>query len=154
MGTGLRKVQVMKNDLMRIAVTGLAAFVVLFSSFSASAADKKQSEGSADSSAEEAVFRHVVCFKFKSGTSAEKISEIEEKFVALSDKIDTIEDFEWGTSESVEGLNKDFTHCFVVTFADKAGLEKYIPHEDHQAFVAVLKPHLDDVFVFDYTAKR
>ena len=83
-----------------------------------------------------------------------KISEIEGKFVALKDKIDTIKDFEWGTSESVEGLNKDFTHCFVVTFADKKGLEVYIPHKDHEAFVAVLKPHLEDVFVFDYTSQR
>ena len=63
-------------------------------------------------------------------------------------------DFEWGPSESVEGLNDGFTHCFLVTFADKEGLEVYIPHEDHQAFVALLKPSLEKVFVFDYTARK
>lgn len=151
--TGLLKVGRMKI-LFRICLVSLAALVFSMSGSAVAAADgKKEKKTSADSSQSSAVFRHVVCFKFKDGTSAEKISEIEEKFAALKDKIDTIKDFEWGTSESVEELNKDFTHCFVVTFADKAGLEVYIPHEDHQAFVAVLKPHLDDVFVFDYTSK-
>jgi hypothetical protein len=152
--TGLRKVCAMKI-LSRISLASLMALVLFISGSVADAADgEKGKKTSAESSKSSAVFRHVVCFKFKAGTSAEKISEIEEKFAALKDKIDTIKDFEWGTSESVEGLNKDFSHCFVVTFADKAGLEAYIPHEAHQAFVAVLKPHLDDVFVFDYTSKR
>lgn len=151
---GLLKGSRMKKVLLRFASTGLVALVFLFSSMATFAADDKTvSEGSVKSSASAAVFRHVVCFKFKDGTSAEKVTEIEEKFAALKDKIDTIKDYEWGTSESVEELNKEFTHCFVVTFADKAGLEVYIPHADHQAFVAVLKPHLDDVFVFDYTSK-
>ena len=145
----------MKKDLKRFGLTGLVALVLLFTSVAAFAADDKdESDGSAKSSASSAVFRHVVCFKFKEGTPAEKITEIEQKFAALKDKIDTIKDCEWGTSESVEELNKEFTHCFVVTFANKAGLEAYIPHADHQAFVAVLKPYLDDVFVFDYTSKR
>ena len=42
---------------------------------------------------------------------------------------------------------------FIVTFADKAGLDAYIPHEAHQAFVKELRPILDDVFVFDFVAK-
>ncbi len=99
-------------------------------------------------------FRHVVCFKFKDDATAEKVAEIEREFKALKSKIDTIIDFEWGKSENVEPLNDGFTHCFVVTFKDKAGLEVYLPHEEHQAFVAMLKPHLDKVFVFDYTAKE
>lgn len=101
-----------------------------------------------------APFRHVVCFKFKDGTPAAEIAEIEKAFGALKSKIPTIVDFEWGTSESVEKLNDGFTHCFFVSFADKKGLEAYIPHPDHQAFVALIKPKLDKVFVFDYTAKK
>lgn len=99
-------------------------------------------------------FRHVVCFKFKDDAAPAKVEEIEREFKALKSKIDTIVDFEWGRSENIEPLNDEFTHCFVVTFKDKAGLEVYLPHEDHQAFVTLLKPHLDKVFVFDYTAKE
>ena len=144
----------MKN-LTRVCVSGFAALAVFsIISLTMAADGEKGNQGSAKASKTAAVFRHVVCFKFKEGTASEKIAEIETKFAALKSKIDTIIDFEWGTSDNIEPLNKDFTHCFVVTFADKAGLEVYLPHEDHKAFVAVLEPHLDDVFVFDYTAQR
>ncbi len=104
--------------------------------------------------AAEGEFRHVVLFKFKPEATAEKVREIEKAFAALPEKIDTITGFEWGPSESVEGLNDGFTHCFLVTFKDKAGLEVYIPHEAHQEFVAKLKPLLEKALVFDYTAKK
>ena len=98
-------------------------------------------------------FRHAVYFQFKDSASNEDIQRVVDEFLLLEEKIDTIVEIEWGISESVEELNDDFTHCFLVTFADKAGLETYIPHPDHKAFVEILKPHLEKVFVFDYTAK-
>ncbi|MCF6311255.1 MAG: Dabb family protein [Verrucomicrobiales bacterium] len=98
-------------------------------------------------------FRHVVFFKFKEGTSRAKVDEIVKAFGALKAEIPTIIDYEWGTSESVEKLNDGFTHSFLVTFKDKAGLDAYLPSDPHQAFVKMLKPHLDKVMVFDYTAK-
>ena len=54
-------------------------------------------------------------------------------------------------SNSPEGLAKGFTHCFNLSFADEAARAAYLPHPDHLAFVAQLKPALDDVLVFDYT---
>lgn len=99
-------------------------------------------------------FRHVVCFAFKADATPAEVKEIEKEFKALKGKIDAIVDFEWGRSENVEPLNDGFTHCFMVTFVDKAGLEEYLPHEDHEAFKALLIPKLEKVFVFDYTAKK
>jgi hypothetical protein len=98
-------------------------------------------------------FRHVVLLSFKEDAAPEAITKIEKAFAALPDQIDTIKDFEWGTNVSPEGKAKGFTHCFVVTFKDKAGLEAYLPHEAHQAFVSILKPSLNDVLVIDYVAK-
>lgn len=98
-------------------------------------------------------FRHAVFFQFKESATEKDIERIVAEFLLLEEKIDTIVDIEWGESESVEGLNGDFTHCFFVTFRDKAGLETYLPHPDHKAFVDIIKPHLEEVFVFDYTAK-
>lgn len=102
----------------------------------------------------EAPFRHFVAFQFKETATDNDIQQVVDEFMLLKDKIDTIQSVEWGFSESVEGLNDDFTHAFLVTFKDKAGLEAYLPHPDHKAFVAILKPHLEKVFVFDYTAKE
>ena len=92
---------------------------------------------------EESQFRHAVFFKFKDSATDNNIQQIVDEFMLLK-----------GFSESVEGLNDEFTHCFFVTFKDKAGLEAYVPHPDHQAFVAILKPHLEKVFVFDYAPKN
>lgn len=100
-----------------------------------------------------APFRHVVCFKFKEDATPAQITAIEKAFSALPSKIDAIKGYEWGTNVSSENRAKGFTHCFVVTFADQSGLETYLPHQAHQAFVKELKPILDDVFVFDFVAK-
>ena len=103
--------------------------------------------------AAEAPYRHVVFFKFKDSATPEQVQGIEKAFIELAKKIDTVKGFEWGTNVSPEGLNDGFTHCFLVTFADKAGLEVYLPHAEHQAFVGKLKPLLDKVCVLDYVAK-
>ena len=104
-----------------------------------------------DLKAKEQTIRHVVCFKFKDSAESDRIRLVEKEFVALKDKIDGIISLEWGKNNSPEGLNKNFTHCFIVTFKDEQSRGRYLPHPDHQAFVSILKPILDDVFVIDFT---
>lgn len=104
--------------------------------------------------AADAPYRHVVLFKFKDTATPEQVKGLEKAFGELATKIDTVKAFEWGTNVSPEGLNDGFTHCFFVGFADKAGLEVYLPHAEHQAFVAKLKPILDKVCVVDYIASK
>jgi hypothetical protein len=94
--------------------------------------------------------QHVVSFKFKDGASSVQIENVEKAFVALKGKIPEIVSLEWGTNNSPEGLNKGFTHCFIVTFKDEKGRSVYLPHPEHKAFVKILKPILDDVFVIDF----
>ena len=98
------------------------------------------------------VLRHVVCFKFKDTAKASEVAVVVKAFAALEKKIAAIKDFEMGTNNSPEGLDKGFTHCFVVTFADEQGRKEYLPHPEHKKFVELLKPILDDVFVIDYWA--
>ena len=50
---------------------------------------------------------------------------------------------------SPEGLDNGFTHCFFVTFKNKADLEKYLPHPEHKKFVGMLKGVIDKVLVVD-----
>jgi hypothetical protein len=96
----------------------------------------------------------VVLFKFKDTSSAEDIKKVEDAFRALPAKLPIIKGFEWGKNNSPENLNQGLTHCFLVTFASEKDRETYLPHPEHQAFVEILKPHLDKVTVIDYWASN
>lgn len=99
------------------------------------------------------MLRHVVLFNFKDDADPAAIKKVEEGFAALPSKIDTIKDFEWGTNNSPEGLDKGHTHCFLVSFESEEGRAKYLPHPAHKAFVEVLMPVLEEVTVIDYWSK-
>jgi hypothetical protein len=94
--------------------------------------------------------RHVVLFKYKESATDADIKKVEAAFAGLPAKIPQIKDFEWGTNNSPEGLDKGFTHCFFLTFDSEEDRAIYLPHPDHKAFGDVLKPHLEDVLVLDY----
>ena len=96
--------------------------------------------------------RHVVLFKFKDDADPAAVEKAIEAFAALPDKIPQIKEFEWGTNNSPEGLNKGLTHCFLLTFDSEEGRDIYLPHPDHKAFGALLGDILEDVTVVDYWA--
>ena len=102
----------------------------------------------------EDLLRHVVLVKFKEGTSQEDIAKVEEAFSALENQIPEIKDYEWGLNNSPEGLNDGLTHCFLVTFASEEDRAIYLPHPEHQAFVKILRPHLEKAVVVDYWANE
>lgn len=101
----------------------------------------------------DSLLRHVVLFSWTPETSQEKIQEIVDAFGALPSKISEIHGYEFGLNNSPEGLNKDLTHCFLVTFTSEADRAIYLPHPDHQAFVNLIGPHVADVLVVDFWGK-
>lgn len=118
-----------------------AVFAIAFSNVAAESTSKKK-------------LRHVVALKFKDSATKEQIKEVEEAFRALKTKIPQIAAFEWGLNNSPEGLNKGFTHGFILTFNSEADREAYLPHPDHKKFGRLLGPILDDVFVIDFWARE
>lgn len=110
-------------------------------------------EGATDDN-QNAIIRHVVLFKFKEEAPESKIREIEAAFAALSDKIDEVADLEWGTDNSPEELAKGFTHCFFVTFNSAEDRDAYLLHPAHTEFVKLLRPHLEEALVLDYTPQK
>jgi hypothetical protein len=87
--------------------------------------------------------KHVVIMKFKPSTPPQKIQEI---FTALADlrgKIPGLLDFTGGPYSSSEGLNNGFTHGFIMTFADTASRDGYIPHPEHDKVKQLIIPELD-----------
>jgi len=98
--------------------------------------------------------RHVVCFKFKDGTTPEQIKKVEQDFAALKSKIPQIAAFEWGTNCSPEKHDKGFTHCFFLTFNSEKDRDAYLPHPAHKAFAGSLGSIIADVFVVDYVVQK
>ena len=94
--------------------------------------------------------RHVVTFRFGEDVPAARIADITARFAALRDSIPGITAFEHGVNNSPEGLNKDITHVYLLTFADAAARDAYLPHPAHQRFVELLDGAVADVFVIDY----
>jgi hypothetical protein len=106
----------------------------------------------ADNSAK--VLRHVVLFQFKATSSPADIQRVIDAFRGLPAKIPEIAAFEYGKDNSPEGLADGFTHCFLLTFKSEKDRDIYLPHADHKAFGAMLRPHLEKVLVVDYWAEK
>jgi hypothetical protein len=99
------------------------------------------------------LLRHVVLFGFKKKSAPVDIQRIEEEFARLPALIPPIRDYEWGTDNSPEGLAGGHSHCFLVTFESAEGRDAYLVHPEHQRFVALVEPHLENVVVVDYWVK-
>ncbi len=143
------QIKVMKIKVVSIVL--LTVFVLLTFISAKWKVDPKQQK--VDKIHTDRILRHVVLFKFKEGTSVENINKVEAAFNALPSKIKEIQDFEWGINNSPEGLDKGFTHCFLLTFKSEEDRAIYLPHPNHKAFGEVLTPYLEDVLVIDYWSK-
>ena len=104
---------------------------------------------SGDPNSKQKVLRHVVSFQFKDDVTAERKAQAIEDFLALKDEIPEIKKFEGGEDISVEGLDKDFTHCFILTFESEEARDTYIPHPAHIRLAEKNKPLTKDIIVLD-----
>lgn len=112
-------------------------------------------EGTAKMSQPSIFYRHVVLFKFKASTPTTTVESIEAAFRALCTKLAFVKGFEWGKNSSPENLNDGFTHCFIVTFANAADRDSYLPHPEHLEFCErYLDDHLEKVCVVDFLAQH
>jgi len=79
------------------------------------------------------------------------IRRIEQTFVALPSQIPQIKGFEWGTDVSVQGFDRGYTHCFVVTVDSAEDRDAYLPHPAHAEFIALSRPNVEKILVLDYS---
>lgn len=87
--------------------------------------------------------KHVVLMKFKPEVTQETIDGIEADLKAIQQKLPGMLEFSMGPNVSQEGVSKDFTHGFVMTFASLADLQAYLPHPDHVAVKPKIINNLD-----------
>ncbi|AIS56797.1 Dabb family protein [Vibrio coralliilyticus] len=97
------------------------------------------------------MIRHILLIQFKSNASSQQIEELKASFLSMPTKIEGVDSVEWGLNDSPEGKNKHYTHCVMMTFADEAGRDRYLPHPEHDALKEIFRPILEDIVVFDYT---
>ncbi|MEJ8824076.1 Dabb family protein [Variovorax humicola] len=96
------------------------------------------------------MIRHVVLVRFKEHTTVAQRAQFVRAFHALSTRIAQVRRLESGVNSSPEGLDKGFTHCFLVSFDNPADRDAYLPHPAHQAFVQETGAWVADVLVVDY----
>ena len=97
-----------------------------------------------------AKIKHIALFKFKEGTTEEQIQKTFDELIELSENVPGIEDYVAGVNNSPEGLNKGYTHGFVMTFTDAPARDAYIPHPEHERVKAFVLPLVEEAVVFDF----
>ena len=97
------------------------------------------------------MIQHIVLLKLKPGATADQKTALRDGLIDLQRKIPGIESVSGGDDNSPEGKQHGFDWGFVMTFADAAARDAYLPHADHKTVgQTLLRPIVDDVLVFDY----
>lgn len=94
--------------------------------------------------------KHIGLIKFKAGTTEDQINGLFENLLDLSESVEGLEDYVSGPNSSPEGLDNGFTHAFVMTFADAAARDAYLPHPEHQRFKETFSPLFESIIVLDF----
>ncbi|TNJ25612.1 stress protein [Aeromonas sobria] len=97
------------------------------------------------------MIRHILLIAFKQGTLPDQIEAVRAAFLAIPAKISGVMAVEWGENDSPEGKDEGFSHSVLMTFADEAARQRYLPHPDHDALKAIFRPVLERIIVLDYT---
>jgi len=97
---------------------------------------------------------HAVLLRVKPSVPKDEVERVFAALAGLGRRIPGLESFAGGAYFSPEGMNKGFTHGFVMTFADAAARDAYLPHPEHEKVKAqvleILDGGLDGVVAFDF----
>ena len=97
------------------------------------------------------MIQHIVLRTLKPGTTADQKTALLDGLIGLQRKIPGIESVSGGDDNSPEGKQHGFDWGFVMTLADAAARDAYLPHPDHKDVGrTLLRPIAADVLVLDY----
>lgn len=95
------------------------------------------------------MIEHIVLIRWTEGASQEAKDSAMTELRSLKDKIPGIVGLTSGVNFSERA--KGYTHGLIFRFKDRAALEAYVPHPEHQRVVQnFLNPIRSDTLVFDY----
>jgi hypothetical protein len=92
---------------------------------------------------------HILLMRWTDEASKETIENVLAELRALKNKIAGIVDLSCGANFSERA--KGYTHGLIIRFADRAALEAYYPHPEHQRVVQnFINPIRADTLILDY----
>lgn len=94
------------------------------------------------------MLKHVVFFKFKPETTEADIEKLATGLGALPEIISEIREFVFG--RDVVRSERSYDFGLVTSFDDRAALERYVIHPDHQLVVTHVKAICSGVVAVDF----
>ena len=95
------------------------------------------------------MIEHIVLIRWTEQASQEAIDTVMTELRGLKGKIDVIVELSCGADFSERA--KGYTHGLVVRFGDRAALNAYISHPEHQRVVQkLINPIRADILALDY----
>lgn len=97
--------------------------------------------------------RHVVMVTFKNGAPAKDISEVDDSFKNLADKLNVVKSYEMGVALT-DGQLKTSTHVYSFSFASEKDLASYGASPEHQQHIKIGKAVIERVQAVDYWVEK
>jgi diphthamide synthase (EF-2-diphthine--ammonia ligase) len=95
------------------------------------------------------MIEHLVLFQWQEQASDDEIEAVIEALRGLKERIPGIVELSCG--ENFSERSQGFQHGLVVRLKDRAALEAYFPHPEHQKIVQnLIKPILAQIISVDY----
>lgn len=95
---------------------------------------------------------HVVIMKFKPDVREEEVTDLENSFDALPEKITEIQSYEFG--KDVVGSERSYDFALVAVFANLETLRQYQDHPAHLAVMQKIKKMCAKIRAVDFEASR
>eukprot|EP00898_Chlorokybus_atmophyticus_P004493 jgi/Chlat1/5044/Chrsp33S05050 len=104
---------------------------------------------------QQVIIKHVVLFKFKKDTPEQKIASIMTELSQFPNHFQGCLEFSGGKYSSPEGLNKDFTHAFCMTFDSVERRDEYaLRDQKHEKLkgeiVPLVEGGIEGIISFDW----
>ncbi|WP_373226686.1 Dabb family protein [Enterobacter cloacae complex sp. ESBL7] len=97
------------------------------------------------------MIRHILFITLTDDALPAQIDVVRLAFLRIPQQVEGVTRVEWGVNDSPEGKNSGYTHCVLMTFADDAARQRYLPHPAHDALKSIFRPVLQNIVVLDFT---
>lgn len=96
------------------------------------------------------MIKQLLLFKFKSDVSKETIDLFFKKYKEL-EKLEYLENVDFGENTSTEGFDKGFKYGAVASFKDKKNVDLFLNNSEHiELAEKYLNPYLEDFVLVEY----
>ena len=97
-----------------------------------------------------AMVRHVLLLQVRADLAPEAVEVCRLAITGLVGRIPGLLDCHWGENFAPAHRADGFTHGFSMDFADRASLEGYGPHPDHQVAAKLVRDTFARIVVLDF----